>query len=503
MLEKFKRIRKDPIEFLKAVYTQDQVDKENPIKKFPWELEFIQAYCKVWVAKEKLAVPKSRRMKMSWINIILYLWDTMFNVGRHNAFVSKKEEGSDDLINRAEFVYDNLDPEIIPRELLPRKKRKFGLLEFPEINSKLQGFPQGADQLRQFTLSGIMADEMAFWEQAEEAYSASIPTLEGGGRFTAISSPAPGFFKRLVFDQLDKGEGDVVKTDSKFKKIYPMEGVEVWKNPKNEFIVFQLHYRADPNKRSEEFKRHIKSSMPRAQYMQEYEMSWESWAGFPVYPDFTKAIHTSKTRLMPQAGLPLLRGWDFGLTPACVVGQLQENKLVIFKEYVQINMGADRFTDLVLDDCSLRYLNWGRRGFMDFIDPSGEFRKDTDEGTCAKIMDSKGLRPIPGALAWEERRQSVEYFLTRFLKIDHDPTACLVIDDAECPMLIKGFEGGYRYADKAGEIEPSKLRPIKDEHSHVHDALQYLCSRVRMSQRKRKTPIPNLRYGFMNGGRYN
>jgi hypothetical protein len=68
----------------------------------------------------------------------------------------------------------------------------------------IQGFPQGADQLRQFTFSGILADEMAFWNDAQEMYSASFPTLEGGGRFTAISSPGAGFFKALVFDQLDR-----------------------------------------------------------------------------------------------------------------------------------------------------------------------------------------------------------------------------------------------------------------------------------------------------------
>lgn len=140
---------------------------------------------------------------MTWTNVALYLWDTMFNVGRANAIVSKKEDDSNELIDRAEFVYDNLDGNRYPRELLPKKARKYGILEFPEISSKLMGFAQGADQLRQFTFSGIMADEMAFWPDAQKMYSASFPTLEGGGRFTAISSPAPGFFKALVFDRLD------------------------------------------------------------------------------------------------------------------------------------------------------------------------------------------------------------------------------------------------------------------------------------------------------------
>jgi hypothetical protein len=58
----------------------------------------------------------------------------------------------------------------------------------------------GADQLRQFTFSGILGDECAFWEEARKFYSASAPTIEGGGRMTLISSRSPGFFQRLCYD---------------------------------------------------------------------------------------------------------------------------------------------------------------------------------------------------------------------------------------------------------------------------------------------------------------
>ena len=142
---------------------------------------------------------------MSWANITLYLWDTMFNIGRNNAFVSKKEDDSDDLVRRAKFILQNIPPDKLPKELIPKWKYTHCKLIFPDLESTLHGFPSGADQLRQFTFSGILADEMAFWEDAEEMYSASFPTLEGGGRMTCVSSPGPGFFKRIVFDQLQAG----------------------------------------------------------------------------------------------------------------------------------------------------------------------------------------------------------------------------------------------------------------------------------------------------------
>lgn len=203
-MERLHKIRTDPWFFLSTcVYTQDQVDSKTPIKAFPSHLPYLYTYARCWEKYPKIAVPKSRRMFMSWMNIALYLWDTMFHVGRFNAFVSRKEEAADELVKRAEFIYDHIPEAAISRDLLPRKEAKFCHLSFPEINSKIQGFPQGADQLRQFTFSGILGDECAFWENAQKFYAASLPTLEGGGRITLISSPGPGFFKALVHDQLD------------------------------------------------------------------------------------------------------------------------------------------------------------------------------------------------------------------------------------------------------------------------------------------------------------
>lgn len=208
LFERFKKIRSDPWEFLKCVRTLDQVDQVNPIKAYPTHIPYLNLYVRVWQRERLLLVPKSRRMKMSWTNIALYTWDSIFHVGRHNAFVSKKEDDSDELVKRSKFILDNIDETKLPRQLLPKYEVKYNRLYFPQLNSTIQGFPSGANQLRQFTFSGILADEIAFWEDAQKMYSASFPTLEGGGRFTGISSPSHGFFKLLVFDKLDQGEED-------------------------------------------------------------------------------------------------------------------------------------------------------------------------------------------------------------------------------------------------------------------------------------------------------
>lgn len=185
-----------------CVVTQDQADIKNPIKDFP-NKEYLKLYFEVWEKEPLLAVPKSRRMFLSWATIALYTHDTIFNVGRHQGFVSKKEEDANDLVLRAKFILDNMKKKL-PSELIPKYKHRYCHLEFPDINSKIQAFPSGADQIRQHTLSGMMFDEIAFWPDGEETYGAVAPLLEKNARITLISSAAPSFFKRLVFDELDR-----------------------------------------------------------------------------------------------------------------------------------------------------------------------------------------------------------------------------------------------------------------------------------------------------------
>lgn len=489
-VENFIRYRQDPWAFItECVYTQDQVDKLEPIKLFP-DKEYLRLYCKLWLKYPLLAIPKTRRMTMSWATISLYVWDTIFHQGRFNAFVSKKEDDANELVNRAKFILDNIDPKKLPKDLLPTYQHKFNILNFPEINSKIQGFPQGADQLRQFTFSGIFGDESAFWEKAQEFYAASFPTIDGGGRMTLVSSPAPGFFKRLVFDAMHI-QGDINVAEYSPDAKTPMQGVRLWQNKKNRFTIFELHYTADPEKRHPEYKESIKNSMPLTEYLREYELHWDTFAGFPVYPEFNK-LHVTDDRPYPVPGLPMLIAFDFGLTPACVIGQFEDGQLKIFQEIVEVNMGAERF----LADKVIPYLRMAWPAQSDFkkqwmcaIDPAGLNRNDTDESSCAMTV-AKYFNPTPGPIAWEDRRKAVTSFLLGMTK--NGPS--FQIYGRECPMLVKGFEGGYRFADKAVDIEPNKLRPIKDHYSHPHDALQYLCSLVRDTQHRLRKAIPRPAY---------
>jgi hypothetical protein len=501
VLANYARYRSDPWDFLcECVWTKDQVDQKNPVKKFPSHWPYLRFYVRIWEKALRIAVPKSRRMTMSWTNIGLYLWATIFHPDQDFAFVSKKEDDAAELVRRAEFIFDHIPEEKIPKALLPTKGTKAQppalIFTFGDgAQSKIQGFPMGADQLRQFTFSGILGDECAFWPEARKFYSAAGPTTEGGGRMTLISSRSPGFFQRLCYDALDHDDEFDETPDN---PQYPLgdDSVIYWRNKKNQFHVLDIHYTANPNKRDEKFVATVKESMPIKDWLVEYERNWDVYDGRPVFEDYSKARHESRFPLSPHLGLPLLCGWDFGLTPACIVAQLREGTLYVLREFVSENKSIDRFAPHVMQQLRILYPEWSdqKRDFRHYIDPAGLQEAQTDQRTCAGTMAECGLKNISAGFtnnAWEPRRKAVEKFLLMHSKAG----AGLQLYPPHCTTLAKGFAGGYQYPEKYAHTEPGKPAPIKNKYSHPHDALQYLCGGAQnLIGRKAPIEIPTPQY---------
>jgi hypothetical protein len=508
-LIRYQQLRDNPWLFLKfAVWTKDEIDADTPIKQFPAHLLYTKFLVEMWRVHKRIAVPKSRRMTASWTYIALIVWDCIFHKGRSWAICSKKELDALELVERAEFIIKQIPESIIAKDLLPKMKRgemqsSPPVIEFEDIHSKIQGFPSGSNQLRQRGFSGILNDECGFWENAEEAYASAEPTVKGGGRMVMISSRATedgGFFKRIVFDQLDA-------SDTRFPEIAPvpsktpMEGVTVWKNPRNEFLVIDLHYTANPAKRGIEFRESLRKTLPARRYRMEYERSWETFDGKAVYEDFNEQLHTTNSRPSPYVGLPLLLGWDSsGLTPAVVIAQMQEERLVVFREIIGEGMGAVRFIPHVISILRTEFPGFTDLGekTINFFDPAGFKKNEITEATYVQALNAAGFRQLyPGPMTWNKRVDAVTELLTGLVK----GQSKLSIYEAGCPTLIAGFKGGYRYPDSNSSIEPDKPRAVKDIHSHPHDAFQYLAGGLknyRATNYITKVPTPN--YGFQKTG---
>ena len=196
--------------------------------------------------------------------------------------------------------------------------------------------------------------------------------------------------------------------------------------------------------------------------------------GKPVYPEYNDKIHVADHELEPNPMLPVYLGWDFGLTPACVIGQMTpKGQLVILDELVAEDMGIRQFAAEVVKPVLMNKYAGCR--FDSVGDPAGVSRSATDERTCYQELLEAGIASEPASTNdFIPRRESVAFFLTRMA--GGEPGFLL---SPNCRTLRKGLIGGYRYERLKVAGERYRDRPVKDKFSHPHDALQYLCMKAR------------------------
>lgn len=182
-------------------------------------------------------------------------------------------------------------------------------------------------------------------------------------------------------------------------------------------------------------------------------------------------FHVASVEMEPNPELPVLLGFDFALSPACVIGQMMTNgQLRIYNELMGQGMGIKRFiNDHLLPLLKAKYYKC--KTFIGAGDPSGKTRADTDERSCYDELWDAGFTQIQEAPtnAMVPRITAVEYFLTRV--IDGEPAFVISPD---CEMLREGFNGGYRFK-KIPHTEEYTDQPEKNQWSHIADATQYLC----------------------------
>jgi len=197
-------------------------------------------------------------------------------------------------------------------------------------------------------------------------------------------------------------------------------------------------------------------------------------SGKPVYREYKDTVHCAKEPIKTMIGAPIYLGWDFGLTPACVIAQITpQGRINILRELVAEDMGVRQFAAEVVKPCLVN--DFPRHKLISACDPAGNTRSQADEKTCIQELLEAGIyTEVAASNEFIQRREAVAYFLTRMSAGE----AGFMLDPS-CRYLRKGFIGGYRYERVKTNAEMYRDRPVKDKFSHPHDALQYLCMRVR------------------------
>lgn len=209
--------RRDRWAFLtEQCWTKDEVAPDEPIKLFP-ALPHLKYILKLWETERLLAVPKSRRMMMTWLMCALDLHLAMYVPHSAVYIVSSDLAKSEKLVGRCKFIYDRLDEKQV---LKPTMSMRLGVRGDPtkltfESGATIEALPGEPEKLRQESASLVHWEEIGSWQTdtPERAWKAILPTLQSskgstGGRVVVVSSARAGsFFHRLVTDNLGVAVG--------------------------------------------------------------------------------------------------------------------------------------------------------------------------------------------------------------------------------------------------------------------------------------------------------
>lgn len=205
------------------------------------------------------------------------------------------------------------------------------------------------------------------------------------------------------------------------------------------------------------------------------------YPGMPVFGrDFRQELHV-RSDLKPIKGKPLILGWDFGLTPACVVTQVDaKGRWLWLKEFqagyeegqIVEQMGAKQLGEIVKAEINQSFP--GLQMGLGYGDPSMNTRAESDEKTVKQALNALGFRLSPGKKDIASRIEGIRGRLTSM--IDGEPA--LLISRHGCPFLIEALGGGYRYRVSRDGHTIYGLEPIKDEFSHPVDAAGYVASKL-------------------------
>lgn len=204
------------------------------------------------------------------------------------------------------------------------------------------------------------------------------------------------------------------------------------------------------------------------------------YPGLPVYAKiFNSTLHVSSD-LAYDPSRPLLHFWDNPPTPACLLAQVDQwGRLLILKELqggfvdgkIMEAIGQKEFADLVNAEINVEF-NGAKIG-KGWVDPAHRSPSNTETKTPLQVLQSCGFHDLGfGAVDHNSRQEAVRGLLGRLV----NGKGAIIISSSGCPLLIEGLAGGYRYGTNTEGTRVSGGEPLKNEFSHVANALEYGAS---------------------------
>lgn len=151
------------------------------VRPWPQDKLYLQELFDIYETEQLIALPKSRRLMVSWSVALWATWRARFHPYNAIYVQSDKEEKSAYLIDqRCKFIEDNLAEPwgIRPYKPIRTKDGMVGRMTYTDTSSYIVGVAQGADKIRSFTASALIMDECEFQDEAHAALTAALALVE-------------------------------------------------------------------------------------------------------------------------------------------------------------------------------------------------------------------------------------------------------------------------------------------------------------------------------------
>lgn len=240
--------------------------------------------------------------------------------------------------------------------------------------------------------------------------------------------------------------------------------------------VIAIHYKADPEK-TDHWAESARVGMPQTEWEREFEGIISSNQGQPVFPQYDPAIHypesiRNKPLVCPPHGIDLL-SWDCGVTRNIAVVALTYTS----SDQIQVLDELQNEPGETMAIFSKKVHDWARRifghvGFVNVCDPAGAARTSLSSTSAIGIARQEtGMILQPMTNAWHERENAVVWALTSM--IEHN--APRIVFSSAAYKTRRGLGGMYVWREQRmqGSDHIIIKEPLKDEYSHLQDALQY------------------------------
>jgi hypothetical protein len=214
--------------------------------------------------------------------------------------------------------------------------------------------------------------------------------------------------------------------------------------------------------------------------------------GVAVTPEFND-VHVAKEWILPDPNQEVIRMWDGGLNPACVLAQITPSgRLMFLDSLLGQNAGMVQLIEHKLKYVLGRPRYQRIKKWRDIGDPALITRESADsEHSASKVIEDMLKTSFePGVSSWEIRREALKYVLTQMpAGVPMVQVSPRVTEGEKINWIKTGLAGGYCYkVTKDGRVVRDV--PLKNLWSHPCDAATHAIAHIWF--RPKNEPLPKI-----------